>query len=155
MSDPGRETLSRMLLLKIVLLFCFAVVALRLVHIQVIEAATYQEAAKNQYESRVVLPAQRGNMYDRNGKILVSNSVCTSFGGDPLIIGGNAAHVAERFAAVFGNPKSAYLAKLSAPNKRFVWLERRVKPETATKVNAGELEGVIQMDEPKRVEQPY
>lgn len=151
MSDPGRETLSRMLLLKIVLLLCFAVVALRLVHIQVIEAATYQEAAKNQYESRVVLPAQRGNMYDRNGKILVSNSVCTSFGGDPLIIGSNAAHVAERFAAVFGNPKSAYLAKLSAPNKRFVWLERRVKPEIARRVNAGELEGVIQMDEPKRV----
>ena len=130
-STPVRESLSRMLLLKIALLLCFAVVALRLVHIQVIEASFYQEVAKSQYESKVVLPAERGNIYDRNGKTLVSNSMCTSLGGDPLIIGSNASHVAERFASVFGEPKSVYLAKLSAANRRFVWLERRVKPETA------------------------
>src|SRR5512146_2535502 len=149
--NPRRESLSRMLLLKIVLLFCFAVVALRLVHIQAIEASTYQEIAKHQYESKVVLPAQRGNIFDRNGKILVSNSIYTSFGCDPLMIGNNASHVSERFASVFGDPRSTYLAKLSSPNRRFVWLERQVRPEIARRLNVGDLDGVIQMDEPKRV----
>lgn len=149
--SPIRESSAGLLLLKIVLLICFGVVALRLIHIQVIEASKYQEIAKRQYESRVVLMAERGNIYDRNGKILVSNSLCVSFGADPLIVGSSAPQVADRFARAFGQSKSTYLSKLSDPKHRFVWLERRAKPEDARLVNAADLDGVIQLSEPKRI----
>lgn len=150
-SNPTKDSFSRMLLLKVALLFFFGVVALRLVHIQVIEASKYQEIAKRQYESKVVLAAERGNIYDRNGKILVSNSIYVSFGADPRIVGSGAADIAERFARIFGEPKSMYLAKLSNTKHKFVWLERRVKPDVARRVKAEELEGVIQLNEPKRI----
>jgi cell division protein FtsI/penicillin-binding protein 2 len=140
-----------MLLLKVALLIFFAVVALRLVHIQVIESSRYQDIAKRQYESTVILPAERGNIYDHNGRILASNSIHVSFGADPQIVGSNAADVAERFARVFGESKSSYLDKLADRKHRFVWLERRVKPEIARKVRAEDLEGVIQLNEPKRI----
>ncbi|HCV42865.1 MAG TPA: hypothetical protein DGH68_05240, partial [Bacteroidetes bacterium] len=133
-SNPTKDSFSRMLLLKVALLFFFGVVALRLVHIQVIEASKYQEIAKRQYESKVVLAAERGNIYDRNGKILVSNSIYVSFGADPRIVGSGAADIAERFARIFGEPKSMYLAKLSNTKHKFVWLERRVKPDVARRV---------------------
>jgi cell division protein FtsI (penicillin-binding protein 3) len=149
--NPTKESLSRMLLLKVTLFAFFAVVALRLVHIQVIESSRYQDIAKRQYESMVVLPAERGNIYDHNGKILVSNSMYVSFGADPQIVGSNAVDAAERFARVFGAPKVSYLSKLADKKRRFVWLERRVKPDIAKRVRAEDLEGIIQVNEPKRI----
>ena len=149
--NPARESLARMLAVKIILLLFFVLVALRLVHIQVIDAAKYQEIAKKQYESKVILPAERGNIYDRNGKILVSNSMFVSFGADPLIVGKNATEVADRFSRVFGDSRASYLAKLSDRKRRFVWLERRVKPDVAKRLLVDDLEGVIQLSEPKRM----
>ena len=149
--NPARESLARMLTVKITLLLFFVVVALRLVHIQVIDAPKYQEIARKQYESKVILHAGRGNIYDRTGKILVSNSTFVSFGADPLIVGKNADGIADRFSRVFGDPRSSYLAKLSDPTRRFVWLERRVKPDLAKRLHVDDLEGVIQLSEPKRI----
>lgn len=138
-------------MLKVTLLLFLVVVAVRLIHIQVIDATKYREIARRQYESKVTLPAARGNIYDCNRKPLASNSIYVSFAADPQIVGSNAADVAERFARVFGEPKSSYLAKLSDPKRRFVWLERRVKPEIAKRVRAEDLDGVIQLNEPKRM----
>lgn len=149
--NPVRESLMRMLTIKVIMLLLFVVVALRLVHIQVIDAARYQEIAKRQYESKVVLPAERGSIYDRNGKILVSNTMFVSFAADPLIVGSNADDVADRFSHVFGDSRSSYLAKLTDSNRRFVWLKRRVKPDIAKRLHVEDLEGVIQLNEPKRM----
>lgn len=103
--NATKELLARMLILKIGLLMFFAAVALRLVHVQVVDAAKYQGIAKRQYESKVVLPAERGNIYDRNGKILASNSLYVSFAADPDAVGNNASEVSERFARAMGEPK--------------------------------------------------
>lgn len=140
-----------MLVLKIALLLFFAVVALRLIHVQVIDAPRYQGIAKRQYEAKVTLPAERGNIYDRNGKILASNSRYVSFAADPEVVGDKASVLAERFARVTGEPKSSYMAKLSEPRRRFVWLERRVHPDVAKRLKVDDVDGVIQLNEPKRL----
>jgi cell division protein FtsI/penicillin-binding protein 2 len=142
---------GRVLTLKVLLLILFAVVAVRLIEIQVVRSPMYREIARRQYEATVVLPATRGNICDRNGKVLASNTMFVSFGADPRIVGLRAVEVAERFARVFGKNKQLYLAKLAKPDKRFVWLERRVRPEYSVKLNAGEFEGVIQLNEPQRL----
>ena len=150
-NTPVKESLGRILALKIGFFLFFALVALRLVQIQVKDAPMYQEIAKRQYESKVILQATRGNIYDRNGKILVSNSTFVSFAADPKIVGSNAGEIANQFARVFEKPRASYLARLSEPSRRFVWLERRVRPEYARRINVSELEGVIQLNEPKRL----
>ncbi len=147
-----QEPLTRLLWLKIILLVFFGVVAAKLVQIQVIESGKYKEIAKKQYEVNVPLLASRGNIYDRNGKILVSSSLAVSYAADPRLAGKDADNIAERFASVFGESRKAdYLTKLRKSNSRFVWLERRANPETAARIKASDFDGVIQTNEPRRI----
>jgi cell division protein FtsI (penicillin-binding protein 3) len=148
---PPRETLSRMLVLKIALLVLFAVIALRLVQIQVLDAGKYQEIARRQYEAKLVLPAARGNLFDRHGKLLVSNSMTVSFGADPKMLRGKADAIATRFARVFESSKREYLEKLSQDDRHFVWLERRVRPAYSRQLRVREFQGTVEVEEPRRL----
>jgi len=141
---------GRLLTTKIVLLLAFVVAAFRLVQIQVVESAKYQAIARKQYEVKIVLPSTRGNIYDRQGNILVSNSMFFSYAADPKIVGDGAAAVAKKFSKVFGKPEQYYLQKMQ-DEKRFVWLERHVSPEDAKRLQANTLEGVAELNEPKRL----
>ena len=141
---------ARLLTVKIVLLAAFAVAGLRLVQIQLLDSAKYQTIARKQYEVKIVLPSTRGNIYDRQGNILVSNSMFFSYAADAKIIGDGATTIARRFSKVFGKPESYYLQKIDN-EKRFVWLERHVSPEVAKRLQANTLEGVAELNEPKRL----
>ncbi len=141
---------GRLLMTKIVLLMAFVIAAFRLVQIQVIDSAKYQAIARKQYEVKIILPSTRGNIYDRQGNILVSNSMFFSYAADPKIVGDRSAAVAKKFSGVFGKPEQFYLQKMQ-DEKRFVWLERHVSPEVAKRLQANSLEGVAELNEPKRL----
>jgi cell division protein FtsI (penicillin-binding protein 3) len=156
----GKETMSlsrsRFLILKLFFAIFFTVIFFRLVKIQVIDAGTYKDLARKQYERSFILPATRGNIFDRNGNVIVSNTILLSFAADPKIIGDRQDHVAEIFARIFGKPFSFYLEKMRETNedqntRRFVWLERRVTPEIARRIEAEKLEGIVVINEPKRL----
>ncbi len=150
--SKGRSEFKvRVLLVKLLFVVIFIVVAARLVTIQILESPKYQQLARKQYEQKFVLPATRGNIYDRNGNVLVSNTMYVSFAADPKIVGENLDDVASTFSKIFGKPKSVYLEKLKDNSKRFVWLERGVQPELAKRVRAEGLDGIVLMNEPKRV----
>lgn len=143
---------GRLLVLKLALSLFFVIVAARLVKIQIIDAPKFQSIARKQYEQKFTLPAIRGNLYDRDGRVLVSNTMYVSFAADPKIIGDHDVRVAETFARVFGRPRAQYLSKLrSAGTKRFIWLERRVSPSIARRISSVMLDGVVIVNEPKRL----
>ncbi|MCI0707807.1 MAG: penicillin-binding protein 2, partial [Ignavibacteriae bacterium] len=151
-----KEFSARFFLLKLTLLLAFVLVALRLVQVQIVDAGKFQTIARKQYEQRFALPAVRGNIYDRYGNVLASNTMYVSFAADPKILGGKVKSVAEKFARVFGRPESYYLSKLRSANggkssKRFVWLERHVKPSVARELESTRLEGIVIVNEPKRL----
>lgn len=142
----------RLLLLKAFLALFFVVIVVRLVTIQIIEAPKYRAIARKQYEQKFTLPAVRGNIYDRSGHVLVSNTMFVSFAADPKIVGDKDVAVANAFARVFNKPASHYLSRLRTdPSRRFVWLERRVNPSVARRLSAASLEGVVMVNEPKRL----
>jgi len=147
---PRRKGRGRYILFKLVFIALFAVILGRLFQLQVIDSSRYQEIAKRQYEMQTELPASRGIVYDRNGNILISNSQNVSYAADPLIIGNKVDQVARRFSAVFGRPASYYAQRIRN-GRRFVWLERRVSPDFLEKINAREIEGLIAIQEPKRL----
>jgi len=138
-------------MVKVLLLTFFLVIALRLVQVQVLNARKYQEIARKQYEAEVKLPALRGRIYDRNGKLLVSNARRVSFAADPKSMRDRKEQVADRFARVFEKSREFYLSKLADNQQRFVWLERNVNPELAARVKPAEFTGVIEVSEPKRL----
>ncbi|HEX9656586.1 MAG TPA: penicillin-binding transpeptidase domain-containing protein [Bacteroidota bacterium] len=149
--EGAKKTLGRLLFVKIGLLAFFALVVVRLVQIQVIHADRYQEIAKKQHEAPIELRAARGNIFDRNGRPLASSSRSVSFGADPSLVGDDAQRIAQRFAKAFGKPASAYLQRLTSSDRRFVYLERKVEPQTARRIHAEELHGLIQIDEAQRL----
>ena len=131
-------------------LVAFAGVVVRLVEIQIVESPKYQEIAQRQYDAKVILPATRGNIYDRNGNVLASHSLFVSFAADPKLAEDRSWKIADRFSRLFGKPRNLYLDRLRS-EKRFVWLERQVRPEFAKKIAAEPLPGVVAFDEPKRL----
>jgi cell division protein FtsI (penicillin-binding protein 3) len=147
---------ARFLILKVCLSFVFVVIGARLIKIQVIDSSKYKALARKQYERTFSLPATRGDIYDRNGNVIVSNTMFVSFAADPQIIGEYVDKVADVFAQVFGEPRSYYLNKLRETDdnqnpKRFVWLERGVKPEIARRIESAKLDGIVILNEPKRL----
>lgn len=155
-SEPVQQPRGRILTLKLFFALFFVVIAARLVQIQIVEGSKFQNLARKQYERTVTLPAVRGNIYDRNNNVLASNSMFVSFAADPKVVGENAEEIARQFSAVFGRSRTFYMTKLqsvttSGAPKRFVWLERRVRPEVAKKIESARLVGVVAVDEPKRL----
>jgi cell division protein FtsI (penicillin-binding protein 3) len=129
----------------------FAVVAFRLVFIQVIKARDFQAEARRQYEVRERLPGTRGDLYDRNGRDLVSSTMGVSFGADPKMIGDQRDEIAGRFARAFGKPRSYYLERLSAKDRHFVWLERRVRAQFSKIIHASDTRALVEIKEPVRL----
>ena len=95
---PRQRARRRVRVLAGVLLVCFLGLVARLVYIQIFRAEAYRERAREQYEARVDLPAARGYISDRNGKVLVSNMMYVSFAADPSIARGDRDDIAMRFA---------------------------------------------------------
>jgi cell division protein FtsI (penicillin-binding protein 3) len=148
---PHRRAIRRVRVLKIALLLCFLLLAARLVHIQIIRAGAYREQARKQYESNMDLPAARGTISDRNGKILVSNTVYVSFAADPLVAGSDRDDIAAQFARVFNKHRQDYMGEMRDATRRFVWLERGVNPSLSSRISARDLRGLIVREEPKRL----
>lgn len=148
-----RQLTGRLFFLKLMLVLAFVAIVGRLVKIQIVDGPKFQAVAKKQYDQKFTLPAVRGNIYDRNGNVFVSNTMFVSFAADPKIIGDNIARVAGRFSEVFGRPAAFYAAKLRdvEPERRFVWLERRIRPDVARRLEFQKLEGVVVVNEPKRL----
>ncbi len=140
----------RLLMVKIIFLLAFAAAGARLVQIQLIESGRYQEIAKRQYEAKVPLVAQRGSIFDRNGNVLAANSQFVSFAADPKIAGEDAHVIAREFSKVTGKPEKEYIAKLNSL-KRFVWMERHMRPDVAERIPLTKLGGIVKMIEAKRI----
>ncbi len=140
----------RIRLLRIVVGIFFIVVGLRIIQIQIVESEKYRKIAQKQYQSKIVLPAPRGMLYDRNGNSLASNATYVSFAADPMLAAEDAKAIANIFSNVFGKHKNYYLDELKS-DSRFVWLERFVDAKYLKEIDIKKLNGVVVRREPKRL----
>lgn len=140
----------RLRMLKAGLLILFALVLLRLAQIQIVSTEKYRIIAQKQYQAKIVLPATRGFIFDRNRNVLASNAMYVSFAADPELAAEDMNAIAAKFAGVFGKPRKHYLDKLNS-DSRFVWLERQVSAELASKIDPSRLRGLVVRKEPKRL----
>jgi cell division protein FtsI/penicillin-binding protein 2 len=127
----------------------FLAVVVRLAGIQIKDSWRYKDMAKRQYESKISLSPERGNIYDRNMNTLVSNTIYFSFGADPAVIQ-STNHVVDVFASLFNKPKSYYKEKLEKET-RFIWLERMVPENIARQIDNNKIKGLVKIEEPRRL----
>jgi cell division protein FtsI (penicillin-binding protein 3) len=140
----------RMWFFQTALVGLFFVIIGRLGQIQIIESQKYREIARKQYQSKIILPAERGLLYDCNSNVIASNSSLISYAADPQIAAEDARAIAAKFSRFFGKPKNYYLEKLQS-DLRFVWLERQVDSKYLRDINPQKDTGIVIRYEPKRL----
>jgi len=128
------ERRGRILAILLLMGLGFALVALRLIYLQVFQRAELTARAERQQERLVKLEPKRGSIYDRMHRELAVSLDVDSIYGVPAEID-NPRAVAQRLSAILHeNPR--VLERRLAGDKHFVWLSRKVEPVKAEKVKA-------------------
>ncbi len=110
----------------------FALVGLRLVHLQIFEGGDLARRAERQQERLMKLESKRGNIYDRAGRELAVSLDVESVFGMPNEVE-NPRSVARDLARIL-RKDPAELERRLASDRRFVWISRKVDPAKANKV---------------------
>ena len=118
----------------------FLALSVRLVWLHVWIAPQLQEIASDQHRSVVRLEAQRGNIYDRNGRVLATTRRVRSLYAQPGEIE-NAAEVAAQLAPYF-QKSPRRLLELLTRDTSFVYLARPVDEGIAAAIAALKLRGI-------------
>jgi cell division protein FtsI (penicillin-binding protein 3) len=129
-------------------LVLFAVIGGRLVQLQGLDGTAYAAQAERLRLRSVVLPAQRGDILDRDGNILARTIEARTVFADPKLVV-DPAGTATRLAGPLGIDQQALLAQLTRPG-RYVILKRGMRPEAAEAVIGLELAGIGSQPESQR-----
>ena len=138
----------RLWVLLVVMALAFTAVIVRLGQVQGPASKRYAVMGQDQLVHNVVLPADRGTMFDRNGRDLALTINVSTVWADPRAVSDPRAE-AEELAPVLGMDVDTLQDRLSR-NLGFVYLARKVPDDVAARVKAMKLDGVQLMDEPKR-----
>ncbi len=133
------------------MILAFGAVGARLVQLQVLSPEGYAARGAAQGLRKVVLPAERGSIFDRNAIELAMSVGQHTVWADPrkVVDKGRAAAL---LAPVLGVEPATLQHALGRPGAAFAYLARQVDDATATAIGALKLDGVYLMDESKRFE---
>ena len=146
-------------------IFALLVVAstVKLVQIQVVDAADLAAVGERQRARTVELPASRGRIYDRDGDVLATSIQAATVYADPRAYrgtttpegrevppAGDAAAVADALAPLLEAEAEAVRTRLEQ-DRHFVYLARQVEHELGEEIAALGLPGIGVLAEPQRV----
>jgi cell division protein FtsI/penicillin-binding protein 2 len=131
-------------------LIAYLILLGRLVYWQVWRHSDMARLAAVYHDDTITLPAARGNILDRNGNLLVTNtSVFSIFASPDQISVAERKDIAARLAPVLQLSAADIQTKL-ATNRQFVYLARRVPASVAHALDAMRLPGIGKLAETQR-----
>jgi cell division protein FtsI (penicillin-binding protein 3) len=142
----------RALLLGIAVLSCFAVVLLRAAKVQLLDRSRLTRLQRDQTRRELEWAPRRGLIVDRRGEPLAVTRDVDSVFADPSAFETARARAvaAAQLANALRMDRARVLEKLGQPDRRFVWIRRRIDEAAARRVRALALDGVELVKEPKR-----
>ncbi|MFZ4585438.1 MAG: peptidoglycan D,D-transpeptidase FtsI family protein [Acidimicrobiia bacterium] len=138
-----------MIVVMVVLTLLFVLVAGRLVQLQLAKGEWLSARGRVQRVHTVTVPAERGAIFDRNGRELAISVPRQTIWADPRVIR-DAPGYAAQLAPILGASVSELSSKLGQSNRAFVYLSRRVDDDVAAKVKALDLPGISMYPESRR-----
>jgi cell division protein FtsI/penicillin-binding protein 2 len=120
----------------------------RLFFIQVNQHDFYVEQSQSQSAKKIVLPAQRGTIYDRQNEQLATNLIHYDLAIDLRRVK-NKSRIAKKFADIFKKSQDYYLRKMKR-KRDFVYLERKIQEGTVSKLQSFEDPGFVKIKGFKR-----
>jgi len=149
-SVAGLDPRGRIVWLLAVVLVAYVVLLGRLVYWQGIRHHDLARRAAEQHDDHIVLPAVRGQILDRRGSLLATNTAVYSvFASPDQIPAGQQSMIAARLAPVLGMDQADLMARLSSPRK-FEYLKRRVPVDVAQQLDRLKLPGIGRLQETAR-----
>ncbi|PYR94835.1 MAG: penicillin-binding protein [Acidobacteria bacterium] len=129
-----------------------AAIEARLVYLQVVDHPDLMARADRQQTRTVVPPAKRGEIFDRNGRLLAYSVDADTIAADPSEID-DAAGVAASLCTVLDGcnaDRRTDMAKKLGRRGAFVYVARQVTPSEARKVKDLGLPGIMLLKESRR-----
>ncbi|HZR11153.1 MAG TPA: penicillin-binding protein [Myxococcales bacterium] len=142
----------RVLLLCGMLLVLFGVVLLRAAKVQLLDRSRLSRLQRDQTRRELEWAPRRGMIVDRRGEALAVTRDVDSVFADPSAFETprSRAVAAARLANALRIDRARVLEKLAQPDRRFVWIKRRIDEASAQRVRELELDGIELVKEPKR-----
>jgi cell division protein FtsI/penicillin-binding protein 2 len=137
------------LVIVLVTVLAFAVIGVRLFQLQARDRTHLSSLGLDQRVHTVAIPAERGNIFDRNGRDLALSVPQTTVVADPRVIKDPVAYAAK-LAPIVHVDQAALAARLSNPKSAFAYVARKVDDATVKQVRALDLVGISYQDESKR-----
>jgi len=119
----------------------WSIIVLRVFFIQVVDSRELGKVLEERFEEKEILPAFRGNFYDRNGKKLTDNVETCSFAVRPDKVR-QPRKIARLFSHFFGKSENYYLKLIQSP-KRYVYLEGKIPKEKCRPLLETSLAGLV------------
>ncbi len=120
------------------------------IKLQVMETEFLQGQGEARFLRQVAIPTVRGNIVDRNGEPLAVSTPVDSVWAHP----GELLQAADRIpmlaAALDTSAEEMERRLTQRAGREFVWLQRRIHPETADRIRAMEIPGVFMRREYRR-----
>ena len=150
--DASRWMRLRATLLGCALLALFATVLGRAAKVQLFDRSRLSRLQRDQTKRELEWQPRRGLITDRRGDPLAATQDVDSIFADPSAFETPRAReaAADALAKALHADRRKVLARLEDPQKRFVWIKRRVDDASAARVRALALDGIELVKEPKR-----
>lgn len=148
-----RTVRGRLFVVTIAFTAWAAVIEARLVHLQVVEYAFYSAEASSQQVKLIDMPARRGDILDRNGRLLAYSVDADSVFVVPRDLKESIPDTIRKLCAALDGcspQERSGLQKRFTLQEHFAYVRRRVTTEQARNVVALKLAGVGLLKEPRR-----
>ncbi|MFC1517702.1 peptidoglycan D,D-transpeptidase FtsI family protein [Candidatus Margulisiibacteriota bacterium] len=147
--DLQKQLRHRLWLMIFIFLLFFIGILTRLFYLQIVKYSFFKQKTVAQQQKSIKIPAKRGNILDRQGKLLATSIDTVSLYAAPKHIADKEA-LAEKIAPLL-NKKPYEIRNKIDNDLYFVWLERKLDPKVAQEIRKMDLPGIGFIDEQKRV----
>jgi cell division protein FtsI (penicillin-binding protein 3) len=146
---PRRGLNARVVLVTALLVLAWGGIGYRLTVVQGSRSEEFAARGLDQRLQREVLAADRGTIFDRDGREMAVTVDSITVYANPAEIA-DAGFTATRLAPLVGRDPAALAAELSAESS-FVYVARQLDPSVAGDIRAADLPGIYLLEEPSRL----
>jgi cell division protein FtsI (penicillin-binding protein 3) len=139
---------KRAIILNTVIVFGFFAVFFRLTDLMIFNHKIYAERAKSQQFKAEDIQVRRGNIYDRKGRAFAVNLELESLYCDPEEVEVDKNRL-KRLSGILGMDAKVIQTKFNQ-DKRFMWVNRKLAPDTAGAIKKLNIKGNGLIPEAKR-----
>jgi len=140
--DKKHISLTRVYVTLIFFLFCYSIIAVRLFDLTVLKKImNVWDGFNDSYTEKSAVNFDRGEILDRNGKVIALNLITTSIYANPKVID-NPESVAKKLSKIFTDIKYTELLEKLKSEKSFIWIKRNISPKEELSVNNEGIPGI-------------